>query len=142
MQTFEEGMKKQTDDFFAEIIESHLDHFTAQTWDAEISPTFGSLVETKDRTKSIYGIVTSIETASMDPMHYPFTYKKTEEELKREQPQIYQFLKTTFNVQVVGFSKPGTTTETKNNSTIRYQMISVPPKIHSFVKKSSVIGHS
>lgn len=140
-------------DFFAEIIESHLDYFTAQTWNPTILPKFGSLVETKGNNKTIYGIVTSIETGSMDPMHYPFTYKKTEDELKKEQPQIYEFLKTTFNVQVTGFSEnlaeEHTTIKTLNlsenetikarKSTIQYQMIPTPPKIHSFVKNCNDI---
>ena len=73
-------------------------------------------------------------------MHYPFTYKKTEEELKREQPQIFEFLKTTFDVQIVGYQNiqldESKLDESKLDESINYNLPSTPPKIHSFVKNS------
>ncbi len=92
--------------FFAEVIESSLDHYTAQCWNWKQFPTFGSLVSIQDKELHILGIVTNIQTGSMDPSRTPFAYQKTEEELEREQPQIFAFLKTTFSVQACGYIKP------------------------------------
>ncbi len=112
---------------FAEIIESNLGNYLAQAWDIEKPPIFGSLVEVETNNKKIYGIVTSVATKSIDSTHYPFIYKKTEEELKRDQPQIFEFLKTIFNVSIIGYSE--------NNSKIYYQIPDSAVKIHTFVKK-------
>jgi hypothetical protein len=109
---------------FAEIIESNNAKYLAQTWNPQVMPKFGQLVETINNNTKIFGIITSIQTGSQDPMRYPFTYKKTEEELIKEQPQIFEFLKTTFDVQIVGFQA---------NDKIIYSLPSNPPKIHSFV---------
>lgn len=109
---------------FAEIIESNSTKYLAQTWNPQNIPNFGYLVETTNNEIQIFGIITSIQTSSQDPMRYPFTYQKTEEELIKEQPQIFEFLKTTFDVQIVGF---------KTNNEIIYSLPSNPPKIHSFV---------
>lgn len=130
---------------FAEIIESSCAKFLAQTWYPQEEARLGNLVEvTTNNTNKFgtktFGIITSIQTGSQDPMHYPFTYKKTEEELKREQPQIFEFLKTTFDVQIVGYQNiqldESKLDESKLDESINYNLPSTPPKIHSFVKNS------
>ncbi|MBD3273579.1 hypothetical protein GF385_04500 [Candidatus Dependentiae bacterium] len=110
---------------FAEIIESSCSKFLAQTWKHQTKPNLGSLVTTQINEIKIIGLVTNIQTGSQDPMRYPFTYKKTEEELKKEQPQIFEFLKTIFEVQIVGY---------KNKNKIYYSLPTNPPNIHSFIK--------
>ena len=110
---------------FAEIIESSLSTFLAQSWQWDAFPEFGSLVQIQQNETVIYGCVTQIKTGSMDPMRYPFPYKKTEKELLAEQPQIFEFLKTTFTVQVIGYQ------EAKK---MYYVLPSKPCKIHSFVQ--------
>lgn len=143
-------------DPFAEIIESSLDSFLAQSWSWDIFPTFGSLVEvrvatknkvpsskvpsskappstkaspsTKEKSFNILGCVTSVKTGSMDPLRYPFPYKKTEAELEKEQPQIFEFLKTTFCVKILGY---------QDEKKIHYTIPPTPAKIHSFVYNSS-----
>ncbi len=117
--------------FFAEIIESSLDIFTAQSWKWNSFPSFGSLVEIEHNHNIILGIVTQVQTGSMDPMRYPFPYQKTENELLKEQPQIFEFLKTFFKVQIVGYYKK------ENSSKIFYTIPPIPCKIHTFVKTSS-----
>ena len=113
---------------FAEIIESSLDSSLAQSWEWDTFPIFGSLVQATSNSITILGVVTEIKTGSMDPMRYPFPYKKTEEELRSEQPQIFEFLKTTFQIKVLGFMD-----ETKKN---QYRLPPHPCKIHSFVTKT------
>lgn len=116
--------------FFAEIIESCLDNFLAQCWEWNAFPNFGSLVQIEEKEIIILGIVTQIQTGSMDPMRYPFPYQKTEAELLEEQPQIFEFLKTTFKVQITGFFD-------KNKKKIFYILPSQPCKIHTFVRNAS-----
>lgn len=131
--------------YFAEIIESSLDNFLSQCWQWDFFPEFGSLIQTQSENKIILGIVTQIQTGSMDPMRYPFAYQKTEEELIKEQPQIFEFLKTTFKIQVLGYSeKSSVRPEEPNrrlegsseNYKIYYNLPPKPCKIHSFVKNA------
>lgn len=117
--------------FFAEIIESSLDTFTAQCWKWNDFPKFGNLVEIESKRNIILGIVTQINTGSMDPMRYPFPYQKTEEELLKEQPQIFEFLKTFFKVLIVGYQ------EKENSSKIYHTLPPTPCKIHAFIKNAS-----
>jgi len=63
---------------FAEVIESSIAGFLAQSWQWDNFPTFGSLVIIKEKRRTLFGIVHQVQTGSMDPMRYPFTYQKTE----------------------------------------------------------------
>jgi len=114
---------------FAEIIESSLINWLAQSWQWDFFPPFGSLVMVESKNWIIFGIVHQVQTGSMDPVRYPFPYQKTEEELLREQPQIFEFLKTTFSCLMVGYLEKGT---------ISYLLAPEPPKIHSFVKLTPI----
>lgn len=112
---------------FAEVIESSLDTFLAQSWKWDAFPQFGSLVQVQQNELTILGCVISIKTGSMDPLRYPFPYQKTEEELKKEQPQIFEFLKTMFTVKVLGY---------KTQESLYYQLPPTPAKIHAFVESA------
>lgn len=114
--------------YFAEIIESTLQTWRAQSWKWDTFPPFGSLITIESGNRTIFGIVCQIETGSMDPGRYPFPYQKTEEELLREQPQIFEFLRTTFVCLTVGYQEHGT---------ITYQLAPQPPKIHAFARAAT-----
>ncbi len=60
----------------------------------------------------------------MEAGRYPFPYKKTEQELLKEQPQIFEFLKTTFQCLAIGSYQKGR---------MYYSIAPQPPKIHGFV---------
>lgn len=109
---------------FAEVIESSLQSWLAQSWQWNYFPPFGTLVHIQQSNRIVFGIVHQVQTGSMDPTRYPFPYQKTEEELLREQPQIFEFLKTTFSCVTIGYQEKGT---------IVYQLAPEPPKIHAFV---------
>ncbi|MCK4517722.1 hypothetical protein KAT92_03030 [Candidatus Babeliales bacterium] len=109
---------------FAEIIESSLDSFLAQCWQWDNFPKFGSLVQVQNDELTILGCVVAVQTGSMDPMRYPFPHQKTLDELKIEQPQIFEFLKTTFTVKVLGYKE----------TTPTYTLPPYPGKIHSFIE--------
>ena len=113
-----------TNKAFAEIIESSLQGWLAQSWQWNTFPHFGSLVMVETKKRIVFGIVHQIQTGSMEPMRYPFPYQKTEEELMRDQPQIFEFLKTTFSCLVIGYQEKGK---------MYYLTAPEPPQIHSFV---------
>lgn len=118
---------------FAEVIESSLDHFTAQCWQWDNFPSFGNLVTVTNNETTLIGCVTQIHTGSMDPMRYPFPYQKTEQELQAEQPQIFEFLKTTFTVQIIGYQN-----HSAHATTYSYLLPPKPAKIHTFVAYASM----
>jgi hypothetical protein len=109
---------------FSEVIESSLARWLTQSWQWDHFPAFGSLLTVESNGRTIFGIVCATQTGSMDPVRYPFPYKKTPEQLMKEQPQIFEFLKTTFSCLTVGYQEQGK---------IFYMLAPEPPKIHSFV---------
>lgn len=115
---------------FAEVIESSLHGWLSQCWQWNQFPYFGSLVTVQTKKRTLFGIVHQIQTGSMDPTRYPFPYKKTEEELLQEQPQIFEFLKTTFSCLTIGYQE---------HNKIFYLLAPEPPQIHSFVEPASHI---
>ncbi len=122
-------MKHNSNKPFAEIIESSLHSFLAQSWQWDMFPSFGSLLTINAKKRTLFGVVHQVQTGSMDPMRYPFTYQKTEEELQKEQPQIFSFLKTTFSCLILGYQEKGS---------IMYTISPEPPKIHAFVQPASI----
>jgi hypothetical protein len=110
---------------FAEIIESSLQGFIAQSWQWDTCAPFGSMVLVESHGRLLFGIVHQVQTGSMDSSRYPFPYKKTEQELLQEQPQIFEFLKTTFSCLVIGYQERGR---------LHYLFAPEPAKIHSFVR--------
>jgi len=109
---------------FAEVIESSLQGWLAQSWQWNQFPTFGSLVAIETKKRTLFGVVHQVQTGSMEPMRYPFPYQKTQEELMRDQPQIFEFLKTTFSCLTLGYQEKGS---------MYYLTAPEPPPIHSFV---------
>ena len=110
---------------FAEIIEGSLYTWTSQSWQWDNFPSFGSLLAVPQKNSIIVGIVYQIQTGSLDPIHMPVAYQKTEKELHEEQPHIFEFLRTTFSCLTLGFQEEGK---------IFYQASPQPPKIHAFVE--------
>lgn len=109
----------------AEVVDSNLSTLVAQCWQWDAMPAFGSLVCVQEKTGLVFGLVSNLQTGSMDPQRYPFPYQKTEDELRTQHPQIFEFLKTTFDVCIVGH-RP-------SNGLLSYTLPSFPAKIHSFV---------
>jgi hypothetical protein len=116
------------ENYFAEVIESSLTGWLAQSWAWDRFPEFGSFVAIEGKKRTVFGIVHQVQTGSMDPVRYPFPYQKTEEELLKEQPQIFEFLKTTFSCITVGYQE---------KKSISYLVAPEPPKIHAFITHPS-----
>lgn len=109
---------------FAEVIESSFIGWVSQSWQWNTFPAFGSLVGLSNNGRTLFGIVHQVQTGSMDPSRYPFAYQKTEEQLLAEQPQIFEFLKTTFSCVTIGYLE---------EKKLFHLLAPEPPKIHSFV---------
>lgn len=105
-----------------EVIESCTVEFVVQCCELHGSPPFGSLVWVKSQ-PPVYGFVYEIITHSVDPSRRPTAYGKTEEELREEQPQIFELLKTDFKSLIVGYEYEGI---------IRQAIPPHPPRLHSF----------
>lgn len=109
---------------FAEVIEGSLSSWRAQCWDWKQSPSHGSVLAVTQGDRTVYGLVHDITTSSVDSHRSIYTYKKTEEELKRDHPHIFELLHTTFSCLTLGYEE---------NGTIYYQPAPKPPSIHAFV---------
>jgi len=106
---------------FSEVIQSSLQGWVAQSWQWDVFPPFGSLVAITAENRTLFH---QVSTGSTDAIHLPFPYKKTHEELRKDYPQIFEFLKTTFHCLVIGYSQIGK---------IHYLLAPEPSKIHAFV---------
>jgi hypothetical protein len=116
---------------FAEVTTSTLTEATGQCWKSCSPPRFGSIVHIDNGASTVFGIVSEIQTGSLDPTRTPFAYEKTEDELKSEQPQIFNFLTTTFKVSAIGY-------ETKRSG-IGYALVPpTPSRVHAFICKTPV----
>ena len=90
--------------------------------------SLGRLSPLKHNSRTLFGLVYQTQTGSMDPTRYPFPYQKTEQELLAEQPQIFEFLKTTFMSMTVGYLDHGH---------MVHLLAPEPPHIHAFVQEAS-----
>lgn len=109
---------------FAEILESSIFHFTAQSWQWNMIPEFGSLVTATSSGRTIFAIIYDIKTGPIDPIRQPVAYQRTEEQLLKEQPQIFEFLSTSFSCIAIGYLE---------DSQLFYNLPPQPPKMHTFV---------
>lgn len=113
---------------FAEVIESSLIDWIGHSWNWDQFPDFGSLLVVESDEITRFGIVHRVQTGSSDPTRMPFPYQKTEEELLRDQPQIFTFLKTTFHCLSVGY---------KDANSFLYLLPPTPCKMHTFIRPAS-----
>lgn len=109
--------------YLAEVIESSTTELTAQCRRLHESPDFGSFVKV-GAALTVIAQVYEIITGSVDVNRRPVAYGKTEEQLREEQPQIFELLRTEFKAKIVGYSMQGV---------MRQLLPPQPPKLHSFV---------
>lgn len=114
---------------FAEIIASSLTEWQAQSWSCDVFPEFGSLVSVQQSNRIFLGLVYHISTGPLDNQRVAYAYKKTEQELRREQPQIFELLRTTFSCCMLGFIQ---------ENKLFYQTAPEPPRMHAFVSNIDV----
>lgn len=113
----------EVDAYIGEVIESSTAQFLAQSRELNGAPPFGSFVKAGPE-PCIYGLVFNVCTHSIEPNRRPTAYGKTEHELRMEQPQIFELLKTEFEAVIIGHH---------DGRTPRQVLPPQPPHIHSFV---------
>jgi len=120
---------------FGEVVESSIEQLEIQCYQIYESPALGALVRTGDINSpqgAIYGVVSGIETSSLDPSRRPITHGSdahTEEEVHLENPQIAQLLRTHVRLIIVGHG---------HESTINQYLPPLPPKLYAFAYTCSV----
>jgi hypothetical protein len=111
--------------YVGEVIESSTTELIAEARELHGAPSFGSFVRV-DSEPPIIGIVFNAFTHSIEPNRRPVAYGKTEEELRLEQPQIFELLRTEFQALVIGYVDEGRPVQT---------LPPQPARIHSFVHR-------
>jgi hypothetical protein len=116
-----------------EVIASATTHFMAQALrdpDRGLSmpkaPPFGSFVRAhlEDDALDVYGVVFHVETTSIDAAHRPLALNLSRQELREQQPQIFELLRTDFSLVVTGYKQDGK---------VRAGLPPTPPLVHDFV---------
>lgn len=113
----------EIDEYIGEVIESSTSQFLAESRELNGAPPFGSFIKTGSR-PNIYGLVFNVSTHSIEPNRRPTAYGKTEHELRMEQPQIFELLKTEFEAVIIGY---------RDGEGPRQVLPPQPPGIHSFI---------
>jgi len=114
---------------FAEVIESSLAHYRAQSWDYTVVPPYGSLIVAEYAGYVTYAVVYASATGSDDQVRQVQAYQKTQLELMQDQPQIFALLRTSLSAVVIGY---------KNIDTIQFRLPPVPVPLHTFVRYATV----
>ena len=106
-----------------EVISSSTTEFVAEARCLDKAPSFGQFVQVTSEV-SVIGIVYNVYSQSIEPNRRPTAYGKTQEQLRKEQPQIFELLRTEFQVLIVGYF---------DGHNPVYVLPPQPTKIHSFV---------
>ncbi len=106
-----------------EVIGSSNTEFIAESTLLHNSPPFGSFIKVQGR-ETIYAVVFNAYTHSLEPNRLAIAYHRSEQELRDEQPQIFELLKTKFEAVIIGYEGEGA---------IRHHLPPQPPRLHSFV---------
>ena len=110
-----------------EIIEVSSRSAIAQSYELYDCPPIGSVVKCGDDAEDIYGVITNIETRSIDPGRRPNPKGpgfSEVNELYKSNPEITHLMKTEFNIVFLGYKHENTTT---------ISIPPTPPRIFSFI---------
>lgn len=110
-----------------EIIEVSSRSAIAQSYELYDCPPIGSVVKCGDDSEDIYGVITNIETRSIDPGRRPNPKGPgfaEVNELYKSNPEITHLMKTEFNIVFLGY---------KNENVTTISIPPTPPRIFSFI---------
>ena len=107
-----------------EVVESSTTTLVAEARRLHGAPDFGAFVRIESDGQELVGVVHNASTQSSEPNRRPMAYGKTEAELRREQPQIFELLRTQFEVFVLGYL---------DGTNMVHLFPPQPARIHSFV---------
>ena len=111
-----------------EIIEVSSRSAIAQSYELYGCPPIGSVVKCGDDKEDIYGVITNIETRSIDPGRRPNPKGPgfaEVNELYKSNPEITHLMKTEFNIVFLGYKN--------NENTTEISIPPTPPRIFSFI---------
>ncbi|BAC90954.1 hypothetical protein [Gloeobacter violaceus] len=124
-------------DHVAEVIETATTEFLAQCLDKDsldfpVAPPFGSLVKAVDEEANIdvYAVVYYATTSPIDSVHRARAMGLSMQQLRSEQPQIFDMLKTEFKAAIVGF---------KEDRRLVQHLPARPPFVHQAVLRCSSV---
>jgi hypothetical protein len=109
-----------------EIVEASTTRLRAVAPRTFEAPAFGSFVRTTDDARTVYGVVSHVEHASIDPSRRAIPLGRTWDELQREQPQVLELLTTEFEAICVAFAEA--------DAGIHAYLPPIPPRVHDFVE--------
>lgn len=114
------------DNRFGEIVEASVERLVAHCHQLYDAPALGTLVKTSG-SSPIYGIVSGIDTASLDPTRRVLARGsdvESETQIYQENPQLERLLRTTVTITVVGYNE---------QMEFHRYLPPLPPRIHTFV---------
>jgi hypothetical protein len=111
----------------AEVIESSTRAFLAEVYRDAAPPPFGTWVRVLHANGTVlYGLVSQVEIGSFEPNRRAVAFGRTEDELRREMPQVLELLRTTFHAQVLAYRDAA--------GRVRQTLPPQPAGIHCFVE--------
>lgn len=114
-------------DKIGEVIEANTTGYVAECYQLHCAPAFGSFVAARDGAYEAYGVVSNIETASLDPGRRALARGRDEadpEDVYRNNPELPELLRTQFEVVIIGYAE---------GPAIRCCLPPRPPRLHAFV---------
>jgi len=114
-------------DKIGEVVESSTSQFIAQCYELHQAPPLGSLVKVGAGTVSVYGVVSQVVTASVEPGRRAIARGRDEVDetaVYRENPQLLKLLRTDFTALVVGH---------RQENRLHHYLSPQPARLHSFV---------
>ncbi|MDX1546517.1 MAG: hypothetical protein R3247_06000 [Rhodothermales bacterium] len=110
----------------AEVIASSTRAFEAEVYREAAPPPFGSWVRVpQPGGRVLYGLVSHVAVSPVEPTRRAVAFGKTEDELRRELPQVFELLRTTLHAQVLAYREAG--------GAVRQTLPPHPAALHAFV---------
>ncbi len=110
-----------------EVVAASTRELTAEVSRHALPPAFGSLVRIVDQGSrtTTYALVYQVQMGSIEPNRRATAYGLSFDELMREQPQLFELLRTEFQALVIGYREA--------SSPLRQTLPPRPPTLHAFV---------
>lgn len=110
-----------------EVLESNTSTLKAQVPRDVAAPAFGAWIKVPQKDgQVVYGVVSMVEQGSLMPSRRATALGKTNDELVREMPHVFELLRTSFTAQIVAYPEPA--------GRIRQTLPPYPVAIHEFVE--------
>lgn len=110
----------------AEVIQSSTREFVAEVYRDTDPPPFGSWVSVSLTSGvQLFGLVSHVDISPVEPNRRAVAFGKTEDELRKELPQVLELVRTTIRAQVLAYED--------DRGTLRQTLPPHPAGLHRFV---------